>query len=155
MVSGIIIHLGSKILKMKKFVLFAVLLAAGFTSCSKDDDNQQETSELVGKWEFTQQGSTVMGTEFLEPYEHTEGCAKDFLQFAATTVADHTFYGSNCAEEITTDAYTRVGNTLTIVEDGEIFTVEILMLNATTLKLKVFNVSDGTTSNYINVLTRK
>ena len=140
---------------MKKIVLFAALLAVGFTSCSKDDDNAKAVSELIGKWEFSQEGTIFMGNELLEPYEHMEGCAKDYLEFSATTVADHSFYGATCSEEIAIEAYTRVGNTITILDDGETHTVEILQLNNTTLKLKVTDTFDGTTYNYVNVLTRK
>lgn len=140
--------------RMKKLVLFAAILALGVTSCSKDDDNNQQ-AELAGKWEYTHEGSVVMGQEFLVPYTHEDGCTKDYMVLTASTVVDHTFSGSTCAEDIYTDTYTRNGNTLTLMIDGEAQVAEIVVLDNTTLKIKATEVIEGQTVGYVTVYTRK
>ena len=138
---------------MKKLVLFAAVLALGVTSCSKDDDNKQ--AELAGKWEYAQEGGVVMGQEFLTPYEHTQGCTKDYMVLTASTVVDHSFSGSICEEDIYTDTYTRNGNTLTLMIDGQPQIAEIVQLDNSTLKIKVTENVEGQSVGYMTVYTRK
>lgn len=144
----------NKKFRMKKLVLLAAVLALGVTSCSKDDkkDNQ---AELAGKWEYTHEGNVVMGQEFLTPYEHTQGCTKDFMVVNATTVVDHSFEGSTCTEDIYTQAYSRNGNTLTVMVDGQPEVAEILVLNNSTLKIKYSEVIEGQSVGFVTVYTRK
>ena len=139
---------------MKKLVLFAALLVLGATSCSKDDDNNQ-SAELAGKWEFAQEGSILMGQEVLTPYEHEEGCAKDFVMITSNTVAEHTFNGSNCIEDIDIESYTRNGNILTSVVDGQTITLEIVSLNNEFLKVKRTENYAGQTFVFVSVFVRK
>ncbi len=139
---------------MKKLILFAAVLTLGIVSCSKDDDNTP-ASELIGKWEFAQEGSIYMSQEILEPYDHEDGCTKDFLMFTASTVADHYFYGDDCMEEIEVDSYIRNGNLIHIMMNGEVESVEIITLDNSTLKLKVTENFDGQTHYYVSILTRK
>lgn len=138
---------------MKKLILFVAVLALGLSSCSKDDDKAPE-AELVGKWEFSQEGAIINGQEVLEPYVHEVDCAKDFLLFAASTVTEYNYYGADCEEEIYVDAYNRNGNTLNIMMDGELFVVEIVSLSNTTLKLKISETFDGTTEQFVTVFTK-
>lgn len=138
---------------MKKLVLFAAILALGVTSCSKDDDNKQ--AELAGKWEYAQEGSYIMGQEFLNAYPHAAGCTKDYIVLTASTVVDHSFDGPQCTEEIYTDSFTRNGNTLTLMIDGEAQIAEIVQLDNSTLKIKATEIIEGQTIAYLTVYTRK
>ncbi len=138
---------------MKKLVLFAAVLALGVTSCSKDDDKEQ--SELAGKWEYSQEGISVMGMELLEPYSHTTGCQKDYVLITATTIADHTFSGASCFDETSTEAYTISGNKIITVIDGVTHTEEVLLLNNTTLKTKTNIDDEGSPASLITIYTRK
>lgn len=117
---------------MKRIILLAaaIIFFTVVTSCDNDDN-----SELTGKWEFSKEGFAEDGQEFLEDYEHQAGCSKDFLQITATTIADHTFFETTCEEDIVTNTYTRNGNTISITEEGEIFQAQINTLNSTTLKV--------------------
>lgn len=119
---------------MKKIFLLAIAFVsfATVTSCDKDDDAQ---ASLEGKWELSKTGIAGSGQEALTDYEHQEGCAKDFVMINATTFADHTFFGTTCEEDITTATYTRSGNTLTVTEGTETYTMEIKTLDGNTLKL--------------------
>ena len=138
---------------MKKLVLFAAMVALGVTSCSKDDDNKQ--AELAGKWEYAQDGVFAMGQEILTTYDHTPGCTKDYMMITTSTIADHTFSGASCFDETSTDAYTLNGNKITMVIDGQTYTQEVVLLNATTLKLKANMDDEGVPASFITVFTRK
>lgn len=119
---------------MKKIFLLAIAFVslATVTSCDKDDDAQ---ASLEGKWEYSKEGLAASGQEVLVDYEHTTGCAKDFIMINATTVADHTFFGSTCTEDVSTSTYTRSGNTVTVTVDGQSYTADIKTLDGSTLKL--------------------
>ena len=138
---------------MKKLVLFAAVLALGFTSCSKDDDDNG--AELAGKWEYSEDGISVLGQEIFTPYEHTTGCAKDYRVFDATTSIDHEFYGSTCQEGIDTNTYTRTGNKIVMTVDGQVSTEEIVQLSNSTLKLKETMTEGGQTIVLYTVYKRK
>ena len=157
MIYEITIYLPSnlnKIFRMKKLVLFAAILALGVTSCSKDDDDNKQ-AELVGKWEYAQEGSYIMGQEFLTAYQHAAGCTKDFMVLTASTVVEHNFDGPQCTEDIYTDTYTRNGNTLTLMIDGEAQLAEIVQLDNSTLKIKTTETFEGQTIGFVTVYTRK
>lgn len=139
---------------MKKLVLFAAVLALGVSSCSKDDDNNTP-AELAGKWEYAQEGAVLMGQEILQPYIHEEGCSKDFMVLSATSVINHLFESSNCLENIQISEYTRNGNSITMMVDGEMETGEIVQLDNTTLKIKVTKNFDGQSIGSLTVFIRK
>jgi hypothetical protein len=121
---------------MKKIILLAVAFVslATITSCSNDDDNNQSAS-LEGKWEYFKEGVASGGQEVLVDYEHQAGCAKDYSMVTATTIVDHTFFGTSCTEDVTTSNYTRNGNIITVTIGGETFTSEIKTLDGSTLKI--------------------
>lgn len=121
---------------MKKIILLfiAFVSLSAMTSCSDDDDSN--SGSIEGKWEFSQYGYVLAGQEFLFDYEHSSGCAKDYIVFTSNTTTSHTFfnYGSGCEEEIDTETYTRNGNILTSSNDE---TIEIVSISDTTLKFKL------------------
>ena len=122
---------------MKKSILLVVaLIAVSISSCSSDDENVEVS--LSGKWEPVKQGIVISGQELVEDFEHTVGCNKNYAEFTATTTIQHDFeknMSNQCVEETYTYNYSRTGNTITILQDGELLTLTILELNATTLKL--------------------
>lgn len=125
---------------MKKLViLFLSVLSSGLllTSCSDDDG---DGASIEGKWEFYEEGTSFMGAELLEPYEHTPGCEKDFIElFSGGNYQDVIHYndGEGCLEDSSTGTWSRSGNTVTITSGGEANTVTILTLNDTTLKVSI------------------
>ena len=118
---------------MKKgLLLVAICLSTLFSSCSKDDDQ----ASLQGKWEYFKEGTAnSSGQEFLVNYEHQSGCTKDYSIITASSIVDHSFFGSTCEEEIFSTPYTRNGNTISITVEGETFTSEIKTLDGSTLKM--------------------
>lgn len=143
----------NKIFRMRKITLFVAVMALSISSCSKNDDKNTQ-DELLGKWEFAQVGTIVMGQEFLIPYQHQTNCTKDFIAFETTTVSAHTFDGVNCAEDVDVDSYVRSGNVLNIMVDGQVETAEILVLNNTTLKIKTVKNIQGQAQQSTIVYTR-
>jgi hypothetical protein len=119
---------------MKKIILLAVAFVsfATITSCSNDDDQ----ASLQGKWEYLKEGTAnSSGQEDLVDYQHQAGCSKDYSIITASSIVDHSFFGSTCEEEIFSTPYTRNGNTISITVEGETFTAEIKTLDSSTLKI--------------------
>jgi hypothetical protein len=123
--------------KMKKVILLfvAIVSLSSITSCSDDDE---AAASLLGKWEYSQSGIAAGRQDVLFPYEHTEGCTKDFVQITATSYVDHSFFNDGgCEVDIETATYTRSGNTLTIGTGADAYSATIVTLNGNTLKLNV------------------
>lgn len=141
---------------MKKIItilFLAVSSSVMFTACS--DDDAAPTPELTGKWEFFQEGTLVNGQEVFEAYEHVSGCGKDNLEFLAGGVFKTNFYDSfdePCELYSVAGTWTKDGNNLTITVLGEIATAEILILDATTLKIRYVDEEDG--EIYVDILKR-
>lgn len=144
-----------KNIEMKKLaLLFVAVLAAGVTSCSKDDDSS--SASLEGKWEYSKEGGIIQGQEVLSNYAHAAGCDKDFTQISATTIVNHEFSGDDCLESTYSETYTRNGNTLTFTDGTDVFTVTILQLDNTTLKIKGEEFTEGgITYSDVTVFTRR
>lgn len=141
---------------MKKIItilFLAVSSSVMFTACS--DDDAAPTFELTGKWEFFQEGTLVNGQEVFEAYEHTPGCAKDNFEFLAGGVFKSNSYDNffaPCDLMSIPGTWTKAGNNLTITVLGEIATAEILILDATTLKVRYVDEEDG--EIYVDILKR-
>lgn len=118
---------------MKKIIVLLVAMVSfsALTSCSKDDDGPS----LQGKWEYFKEGDAIDGVETLYNYNHETGCTKDYSMISATTIMDHNFSGTACAEEIISSPYTRNGNIITTTNGGATFTAEIKTLDDSTLKV--------------------
>jgi len=131
-----------KLIKMKKSLSILLLFVSAsflFTGCSSDDDAGATASDLDGKWEFFQEGSIINGQEDLVTYEHAAGCSKDNYEFVAGGVFKSNFYDNfdtPCELFAAQGTWSRNGNMVTATMLGETQTIEILTLNATTLKVK-------------------
>tara|TARA_R110002072_G_scaffold117281_3_gene248167 strand:- start:387 stop:827 length:441 start_codon:yes stop_codon:yes gene_type:complete len=145
---------------MKKlFVLFVFAASAMFVSCSSDDDNGGNEEKIIGKWEFTQEGTIVDGQEVLLPYENdAPECGKDFIDFKAdNTVQSVIFFldfNEECDSETDTGTYSVSGKNITLTTGGETVVAEIVTLNNTTLKVKVTEEFGGETFIFISVLKK-
>jgi hypothetical protein len=142
---------------MKKIIfLFVAVVATSFTfvSCSSDDDGGTNNSDLLGKWEYFQEGEVINGVEVLENYAHTVGCSKDYTEFLANgTAKDYSYFNNSpgaCEETVFTSNWTRSGNNIALSIGGISSTAEIITLNATTLKVR-YTDEDGT---FVDVFTK-
>ena len=139
----------------KSILLFVAALAVGFTSCSKDDDPVE--ASLLGKWQVEETGVVIAGQEVLQDPEFTEGCTKDFSVIDVSTVKQHDFTKVNnqCVEEISVLTYTRNGNTLTINDGENVIVGQILVLNATTLKVSTeIQFGEGPATTVLSIMKR-
>ena len=126
---------------MKKIsILIAAFLTLGLTitSCNNDDDNA--SASLEGKWNASKEGAIVNGQEVLMPYTGNEtGCQKDYIQINANgTITDVDFDSMDnpCEQFTISGTYTRTGNNITITVAGQSETGTILSLTSTELKVK-------------------
>ena len=121
----------------KSILLFVAVLATAFSSCSKDDNPSNEAS-LLGKWQPVKQGVVMSGQELVQDFQHTLGCDKNYVEFTNTMFTQHDFdknMSDQCEEDIAAYSYSRTGNTISVLEEGELLTLQIAQLDATTLKL--------------------
>lgn len=158
-------------MKNLKIVLFSLfVMGTVFTSCSGDDstvvvnDNEVEQEVVLeGKWFFTKDGFLVNGQEELADYEHSVGCAKDFIEISIGGIyrdVDH--QGENCAEEIDLGKWERKDNILTLTyvngegetQEVEVIEATILSLTNTELKLKTIYEEGGVDVTSVTVFTR-
>lgn len=121
---------------IKKLLILSLAVPVIFTSCSgNDDDNNQQVS-IVGKWaniDFVIDGIS-------EPYDDHEACGKDYIEFKS----DNTYIAIdvlNC-EEIQDEFGTYLVNGSSITVGNE-FSGEITQLTATRLSLKTIEDYDG------------
>lgn len=138
---------------MKKFSILlvsALTLGLTFTSCSNDDDTM---GSVEGKWNFNKVSYTTSGiTTPEQDFDDNEpGCNKDYIEFLTGGVAKAgDYYDANCTLEESTGVWTRSGNTITVVDNGNVETLEIVTVSATALKLKS-TYTEGTTTVAVNI----
>lgn len=160
-------------MKNLKIVLFSLfVIGTVFTSCSSDDSNVVTNNEVVvdeneveaeavleGKWIFAKNGAMLNEQEILIDYEHTAGCAKDFIEIS-TGGAYKTvnYFGTECTEEVDAGKWTKDGNVFTVTfgegTSAEIVKGKILSLTASELKLTNTYTVDGESVNEVLLLTR-
>ena len=142
--------------KMKKIFFMGAILASAvsFTSCSGDDDSNNGT--IVGKWNFSIEKVTFGGQTVSEGAysDNEEGCNKDYLEFTETTAVNGDYFGTDCDFESYSSTYTRSGNTLTVTEDGDVSTVEVVSVNSNTLVLRTTEATEAGNINYETTLTK-
>ncbi len=125
-----------------KNILLALVLSIGFfaTSCSSDDNEGETLAPLAGKWNITQVGTVVGGTETLVDAPQNEaGCNKDYLELKLDNTATEGDYDSSvsaCALTTHAGIYSRSHNNLTVVIDGVTTTSDIVNLTLSELKLR-------------------
>jgi len=141
---------------MKNLTKIILTVAISFLfSCSSDDDSNSNSykSDIIGTWELT--SATINGQEFIDSAD----CVST-ITFTETTQLAIEYYdyedGNGCVidSDNSPEAYTINGNTITSSDSGESFTFEIILLNATTLKLKFIYTESGKTFTIIQTLEK-
>jgi hypothetical protein len=136
---------------MKKIItLLIVTLSLGMISisCSNDESNNSSTSSVVGKWNFSKMSTVINGIASPEiDYDDNEvGCPKDYLELKDGGVYNEgDYYDSACTLDLSTGTWVKNGNTLSITSNGETFSVEVVSVTSTELKLKVSQTDNGIT----------
>jgi hypothetical protein len=141
---------------MRRIIKVFFLLTIGLlVSCSSDDSNESNSfkTDIVGTWEGF--SATINGEEIIE-----NGDCLDRVIFTSNTVESKEYYdyedGAGCILDYESGpgTYAINGNMLTGTVDGETISFEILVLNATTLKIKGSVTEDGVTFTFIETFRR-
>jgi Lipocalin-like domain len=124
-------------------IILAITLVAIIASCSKSDDNNATSGNIVGKWSIDKAGALDNGAEVdVAPFiGNITGCQKDYQEFLADgtyKLGDYT--NAACNLSVATGTWTKEGNTIKI-SGGQFATYEIESLTETTMKLKFKNPS--------------
>jgi Lipocalin-like domain len=127
---------------MKNLISILVIIIA-LTSCSKSDDNNSTSSNIVGKWSIDKAGAIENGAEVdVAAFDgNFAGCQKDYTEFLADgthKLGDYT--NAACNLSAATGTWTKEGNTIKI-SGGQFATYEMVTITATTMKLKFKNPS--------------
>lgn len=135
---------------MKKFknVITLCFLLITITSCSSDDNSETDDNQasIIGTWKFT--SSSTNGVT-----DNVEACdLLNMLVINSSQISITEYWGADCSEtDIFTISYTISGKSITIIEGGESYTLEILTLNERTLSIKEIDEGDV----YIETYTRQ
>ncbi len=125
---------------MKKVALsFALVIGLIVTSCNKDDDN---TPNVVGKWNISKQGIFTNSVESLTDYPHEANCGKDYMQLNAdATMIDGEFTSitTPCQELKVSGTYTLKDNKLSLNNDGGTRNYDVILQTDTELKIRASN----------------
>jgi len=116
----------SKFLKNTLLILFVGILF----SCSSEDDGEAtiDKASIIGTWK--QISETENGVDI------TESCDLFYI-FTIDQVTVKYYDDDNCTQQFSDVAsYTLDGNILSFVQGSDTFSVEVLELSATTLKIK-------------------
>ncbi len=123
-------------------ILLAFVLSMGLfaTSCSNDDNEGETLAPLAGKWDISQVGTTIGGTETLiDAPQNETGCDRDYMDLrVSNTVVEGDYDSTISACALTTDEgiWSRSHNNLTRVVDGVTTTQDIVNLTLSELKLR-------------------
>lgn len=133
--------------KLGILVASALLIGMSFISCSSDDDSN-DVGSIVGKWNYGRIKTSVSGQVVSdEPYDDDEpGCERDYLDIRADNTAEFgDYYDTTCILDSYQSTYVRNDNTITINDDGDVETAEIISANSTTMVLRFTQTYEGVT----------
>lgn len=125
---------------MKKVALsFALVIGLIVTSCSKSDDN---TPNVVGKWNISKQGIFANSVESLTDYVHEANCNKDYMQLNADgTMIDgeYSSISGPCQEIKAVGTYTLKDSKLSLNNDGGTRNYDVIVQTDSELKIRASN----------------
>lgn len=149
---------------MRKGIYYLVVLlfsANVFVSCSSDDDNGPSSSAdlIIGKWQYYKTGEVSGSTEILFDYvSECEEDVVDFIEFGSNNYFADRYHRYDCTLTTVIGTYQLNGNTLEINENinGIIYntTLEVKILNDTTLKTTEEFEYNGEVTRYVTVYNR-
>ena len=115
-------------MKKQLFLLLTLVVATfAFVSCSKDDDDNQYNSDIVGTWKITEVKTSQSGSYIDWPFKTTYASFK----------SDGTYYGSGYFGN-GSGTWSIKGNTVNTYVGGELYaSYEIISVTSTTSELKM------------------
>ena len=115
-------------MKKQLFLMLTLVVATvAFVSCSKDDDDNQYNSDIVGTWKITEVKTSQSGSYIDWPFKTTYASFK----------SDGTYYGSGYFGN-GSGTWSIKGNTVNTYVGGELYaSYEIISVTSTTSELKM------------------
>lgn len=100
-------------------IAFIVLSYVGFVACSKDDNGDDSSGDIVGKWQFDNGGVIVEGQEVMYPYPHDCASKKDYIEFRSNGRGLDYAYNQACELEDDEEGWTWIvlDNNLKITDE--------------------------------------
>lgn len=134
---------------LKKLVLITFISLTAF-ACSSDDDSgdsgstTQNQANIIGTWKFT--SSTTNGVIDTD----NDPCLTLLtITFNTTQITTIDVFGDNCDQSETyTNNYSISENIISVTDEGETYTSEIITLNSTTLTIQDVDGDDTYTETY-------
>lgn len=145
---------------MKKIIILllsTLVLGTTYTSCNNnDDDDSTATASVEGKWNVSKVSETQNGVVTLpeEDYVHEPGCMKDYIELKPDGVYNEAYYGSGCALDLTIGTWSKSGNIITITQEADIISAEVVSLSSSVLKVKISDTDSGITTVTTVTFTR-
>jgi len=140
----------------KLTMLISISIAIVLTSsCSKEDENEQASNDLLGTWTFGQSsvdlsvGSVDLVDYMVANFEYTQQEAEIMVSFFTTAMQSAnqgtiTFNENGNYQLVNSDgtengtwSIDNDGNTLTLVYEGETDNISIISLSASSMKLGI------------------
>lgn len=132
-------------MKNAKLLLLSALTIVSLSLTSCGDDDSDGGGNIIGKWAYDKEGMTASGHDVLQDYAfNQEGCEKDYIEFDATTFKDVS-HESDCTPDITSDPYTKSGNTITVGTGADAQTAKIAKVTGTDLRIETTYTLEGQT----------
>lgn len=132
--------------KLSILLFFLITIGLTFTSCSNDNNNNASNASIVGKWEFSQHGIGPVGKEILTDRVNITECGKDYMEFLSNETYKVVLFrkdNGQCNTSEDNGKYTKTGSTLSLkkgnIENLEPANSEIIVLNETTLKIRIIS----------------
>lgn len=117
-----------KLMKKYLFLLLTLVVTSfAFISCSSDDDDELNKSEIVGTWKLTEVKMSDSGPYVSWPFKATYASFK----------ADGTYYGSGYFGT-GSGTWSKKGNTVKTYVDGQLYaSYEIISVSSTSAEMKI------------------
>ena len=136
-----------------KTILLLTFVAIFTFSCNNDDDDNSDNvtlenqEKILGTWQFT--SSTTNGVLDTD----NDSCLTQFtVTFNETQVTTIDKYGPNCEMTDTyINTYSINGNTISITDEGDTYSLDIVTLNDTTLTISYTEDGDVYTETYAKI----
>lgn len=145
--------------------LFITTLIFTATSCSNDNDNENNAS-IVGKWEILQYGIGPIDHEIFTDRVNVTECGKDYIEFLSDGTYKIILFSKHKEECYTIEdngKYIKNESTLSLIKylldsdhivESEPANSEIIVLNESTLKIRILTETEKETVSQISIFKK-
>ncbi|KIC03150.1 hypothetical protein OA88_05085 [Flavobacterium sp. JRM] len=145
--------------------LFVTVLGLSISSCSSDSDNDDNAS-IVGKWEILQYGIGPIDHEIFTDRVNVTECGKDYIEFLSDGTYKIILFSKHKEECYTIEdngKYIKNESTLSLIKyiqdsehiiESEPANSEIIVLNKSTLKIRILTKTEKETVSQISIFKK-